>query len=91
MDGAENLQKMLDRISMEDGIVPDFPLLEDVDHRVIDRYGLLNLHESRGRMVPHPTVYVLDKEGRIVYRFVETNYRVRASNRDILQALSSLN
>ena len=82
---------MIDRITMEGGTPPTFPLLEDVDHRVIDRYGLLNLHEARGRMVPHPAVYVVDRSGRVVYRFVETNYRVRVSNADILQVLSSLN
>ena len=40
----------------------DFPLLEDTNHRVIDRYGLLN-PTSKGW--PHPATYVIDKEGKV--------------------------
>jgi peroxiredoxin len=90
VDGKENLDKMLARIAAEGGMQPDFPLLQDIDHEVIDRYGLLNEHEARGRMVPHPAVYVVDMTGHVRWRFVETNYRVRASNGDVLQALSHL-
>jgi peroxiredoxin len=65
----------------------DFPLLEDTNHRVIDRYGLLNPH-SKGW--PHPATYVIDKEGIVRWKFVEVDYKVRATNDMILRALSSL-
>ncbi len=65
----------------------DFPLLQDRQHRVIDRYGILN---PRSPGWPHPATYVVDRNGRVRWRFVETNYRVRASNEQILNALRQL-
>ena len=64
-----------------------FPLLEDQGHRVIDRYGIFN-PKSRGW--PHPATYVIDKTGMVRWRFVETDYRVRPTNNDVLGALKSL-
>jgi peroxiredoxin len=65
----------------------DFPFLEDTNHRVIDRYGLLN-PKSKGW--PHPATYVIDKEGIVRWKFVEVDYKVRATNDMILQALRPL-
>ncbi len=61
--------------------------LEDKNHKVINRYGLLN-PDSPGW--PHPATYVIDLQGLVRWRFVETNYRARASNEQILQLLRKL-
>lgn len=90
VDDREKQQLMIDRVVEEDGIVPDFTMLTDVDHRVIDRYGLFNPDEPRSRPVPHPTTFVIDKEGVVRWKFVEVNYRVRPQNEDILAALMAL-
>ena len=66
---------------------PALVLLEDQGHRVIDRYGILN---SQSRGWPHPATYVIDKTGMVRWRFVETDYRVRPTNDDIVAALKSL-
>lgn len=68
-------------------ITIDFPLLEDVNHRVIDRYGLLN-PTSKGW--PHPATYVIDKQGIVRWKFVEVDYKVRPTNEMIVQAVSAL-
>jgi peroxiredoxin len=60
----------------------NFPLLSDADHRVIDRYGLLN--ESSKRGWPHPATYVIDKKGVVRWKFVEVDYKMRPSNEDVL-------
>jgi len=65
----------------------DFPLLEDKNHKVIDRYGLYN---PEGSGWPHPATYVIDKQGVVRWRFVEVDYTQRASNEQILQALRAL-
>jgi peroxiredoxin len=65
-----------------------FPLLEDQGHRVIDRYGILN-PGSRGW--PHPATYVIDRNGMVRWKFVETDYKVRPKNEDIVAALAALN
>ena len=61
----------------------NFPLLSDADHRVIDRYGLLN--DKAQRPVPHPTTMVIDLKGIVRWRFTEIDYKVRPSNEDILK------
>jgi peroxiredoxin len=65
----------------------EFPLLEDKDHRVIDRYGLLNLE---GKGWPHPATYIIDKTGIVRWKFVEVDYKVRSTNEMILDALKNL-
>ena len=63
----------------------DMLFVEDKNHQVINRYGLLNTKSSLG--IPHPTTYVIDKRGVIVWKFTEVDYRVRPTNEMILEAL----
>jgi peroxiredoxin len=63
-------------------------LLSDTDHRVIDRYGLLN--EQAKRTVPHPATLVIDRKGMVRWRFIETDYKVRPSNDDVLKELMKI-
>jgi peroxiredoxin len=81
---------MIDRVAAEDGRVLDFPLLSDPDHAVIARYGLLNQQDPQARPIPHPTVYVIDREGVVRWKFIEINYKIRPTNEDILGALADL-
>ena len=90
VDGPELLQQMVDRVLSEDSVMIDFPLLSDPDHRVIDRYGIFNIDDPRGREITHPATYVIDRDGVVRWKFVEVNYRVRPSNEDILEALAAL-
>lgn len=90
IDGPEQQQMMIDRVAEEFGVTVDYQLLTDLDHRVIDRYGLFNPDEPRHRPVPHPATYVIDREGVVRFAFVEVNYRVRAENEDILEVLTGL-
>lgn len=71
----------------EGGSKIDFPLLEDRDHAVIDRYGILN---PEGRGWPHPATYVIDRDGVVRWKFVEVDYRIRPTNAMILEALRRL-
>jgi peroxiredoxin len=82
-------QKLITQIKEKYNVDLKFPLLEDPGHKVIDRYGLLNPVSNRG--IPHPAVYVIDKWGIVRWKFVETNYKIRATNEQILEALSPLN
>lgn len=66
-------------------------LLADADHAVIDRYGLLNEQAAaRGRFLPHPTTYVLDKNGVVTWKFTEKDYKIRPTNEMILTELKKL-
>jgi peroxiredoxin len=57
---------------------------------VIDRYGLFNDADPRGRQITHPATFIIDKEGMVRWRFVEVDYRVRPSNEDLLNVLSGI-
>jgi len=65
----------------------EFPFLEDKNHRVIDRYGILN---PDGRGWPHPATYVLDRQGVVRWKFIEVDYTKRPSNEQILAVLKKL-
>jgi alkyl hydroperoxide reductase subunit AhpC len=79
--------KQLITLIEEDGIPVDFPLLEDQDHKLIDRYGLLN---PNGRGIPHPATYVIDMQGIVRWKFVEVDYATRPANEIILTELKAL-
>jgi peroxiredoxin len=65
----------------------DFPLLEDKEHKVINRYGIFN---PDGRGWPHPSIYVIDPKGVVRWKFIEVDYKKRASNQQIRQALAKI-
>lgn len=87
IDDREHLDSMVARVAATDGRTIDFTMLSDPGHRVIDRYGLLN---PSGRGWPHPTTYVIDKSGRVRWKFTEVNYKIRPTNAMVLEALGRL-
>ncbi len=82
---------MVDRVANEnDGYMIDYTLLSDPGAAIINRYGLFNVEDPKGRAIPHPTAYVIDKDGQVHWKFTEVNYRIRPENADILAALAEL-
>ncbi len=66
-------------------------LVSDVDHKVIDLYGLLNQEGAAwGDFLPDPTTYVIDGAGKVRWRFTEKNEAVRPTNQMILAELKKL-
>jgi peroxiredoxin len=65
----------------------DFPLLEDKDHKVINRYGIFN---PDGSAWPHPSTYVIDPRGIVQWKFIEVDYKKRPSNEQIRQQLAKI-
>jgi peroxiredoxin len=92
IDPPERLEMMVERIIDEGGLdpadAPDFRFLSDPGHRVIDRYGVLNPDDERG--IPHPTTLVIDRDGIVRWKFIETDYRIRPTNEMILEALAGV-
>ncbi len=95
-DDVEGAAKMVARQAKEQGGPPNFALLADPDHRVIARYGQLNpelfKNESNpdGYIVPHPATFVIDKLGRVAWKFTDVDARVRPTNEQIIEALKAL-
>lgn len=82
---------MIDRVRDEYGVdMTTMTILSDPDHAVIDRYGIFNDQEARGRPVPHPTTLIIDGEGVVRWRVTETDYTLRPENEEILAALDAI-
>jgi peroxiredoxin len=90
IDGPEEQRLMTERVQADGGPALAFPLLSDPDHAVIARYGLLNQQDPRDRPIPHPTVFVIDGQGVVRWKFIEIDYTLRPTNEDILGALAAV-
>ncbi len=69
-----------------------YRLLSDPNHQTIDAYGLHDAaydgQEFAG--IPHASVYVIDKQGRVTWSRISADYKKRPTNSDIRAALDSL-
>lgn len=65
----------------------------EVDERTVSRYknADIDLAEANGQKdkvyLPVPAVYIISKEGTILYRFFDADYKKRASVKEILEEL----
>ncbi|OLY92627.1 Peroxiredoxin [Cnuella takakiae] len=65
----------------------------EVDERTLERYkkGAVDLLENNGQKgkayLPVPAVYIVNKEGSIVYRYFNDDYKKRVSVREILNEI----
>lgn len=90
-DPLEKLSDIVPKVKSKTNGEFTITLLADADHAVIDRYGLLNEQAAaRGRFVPHPTTYVIDKKGVVRWKFTEKDYKIRPTNQAILDELKKL-
>jgi peroxiredoxin len=66
--------------------------LSDPDHKIIDAYGLRDPAYEGQKVygIPHPAVYVINKQGKVVWAKVESDYKQRPTNEEIRAALDSL-
>lgn len=87
IDSPQDSEKALEKLSEVSPALLTFPLLYDRDHEVIDRYGLLN---PEGEGWPHPATFVIDRNGTVVWRHVDTDYRKRPSNALILEQIQGV-
>jgi len=93
VDDHGKTKQLIDKIAADGNGAVNYTMLSDPGHKVIDAYGLHDpaYNGTKFDGIPHPTVYVIDKNGRIAWAKVETDYKVRPSNTDIRAALEALN
>ena len=87
IDSREDSKQFIQKLNERSAGRIDFPMLEDKNHKVIDRYGVLN---PDGRGWPHPATYVIDKQGVVRWLVVDVDYTKRPTNEQILQELRKL-
>ncbi len=86
IDPPNLLAKMARQVTARGG-APTFTFLSDSAHTVINRYGILN-EQSPGW--PHPSTYVIDRQGIVRWKVTEVNYKVRPTNKMVMDALAKL-
>jgi len=93
VDDHEKTKQLVEKIAADGNGPVNYTMLSDPGHKVIDAYRLHDPAYDGKRFdgIPHPAVYVIDKNGRVAWAKVESDYKVRPSNADIRAALESLN
>ncbi len=90
-DSLDVIGKMIPKVESGSNAKIEITLVSDAEHTVIDRYGLLNEKAAeRGRIMPHPTTYVIDKTQKVRWKFTEVDYKIRPTNAMILTELGKL-
>jgi len=82
-EGPEVWAKLSEELAAYPGPM-DYPILQDLGHRVIDRFGILN---PAGRGWPHPGAYIIDANGIVRWKFVRTDFRERPTNEMMRSAI----
>jgi len=67
--------------------VPAFLLQHMRDDRGLD---LESINNGNASILPIPATFILDKSGKVVWRFVDLDYRTRSEPDDIINALQNL-
>ncbi|CAN5281089.1 hypothetical protein BH20ACI1_BH20ACI1_10410 [soil metagenome] len=91
IDPAEKSLGLIEKISKDGGKVR-FPLLSDPNHQTIDAYGLFDpVYVGKGvEGIPHPAVYLLDKNRNVKWAKIESDYKNRPSNDEIRAELDKM-
>ena len=92
VDAPEASKTLAEKIASDNKGVVNFPLLSDPQHKIIDAYGLRD-EAYKGQDIygiPHPAVYVIDKEGKVRWARIEANYKERPTLAQIRAAVDAL-
>ena len=86
VDGVEQNAKL------HDGLGLSYPILSDSERLAIDAFGLR--HEGGSPMdaeaIARPASFLVDETGRIVWRDLTDDWRVRLRGERVLEALDAL-
>ena len=67
-----------------------FPLLSDVDRTVIDSYDLRHKGGGISDDIARPATFIIGRDGRIVWRQLTDNWRVRVRPEPVLEQLRQI-
>jgi peroxiredoxin len=68
----------------------DFPLLSDPDLVAIDAFGLRHPKGMLDNDIARPATFILDREGRIVWKELTDNWRIRIRPGPVLEQLQKI-
>ena len=92
VDSPAESKGFAEKISADGKGNVSFPMLSDPGHRVIDAYGIRDpdYNGQKFEGIPHPSVYIIDKDGRVAWAKVEKDYKERPVNDEVRAALKNL-
>jgi peroxiredoxin len=96
----ENISKTIEKTKATYNVVTDenskimnaYKVTFELDEKTTEKYkgygvNLVERNGSNGNNLPVPAVYIINKEGKITYRYFDANYKNRASVQEILKNL----
>jgi peroxiredoxin Q/BCP len=84
VDDPDNSREIAEAYGLE------FPLLSDPEAETIRAYGILHEDGGLDGDIARPATFILDREGRIVWRDLTENWRIRARPAEILEELRAI-
>ncbi len=87
-DPPEKTREMIEKVRSSKDVVLTPRFLSDPDLKVTDAYGIRN--SAAKKPIPHPTTVLVDRDGREVWRFTETDYKKRPTDDEIREAVRKL-
>jgi peroxiredoxin len=85
VDSVDDNRKVVEKLGL------DYPVLSDADRKTITAYGLL--HEGAsidGSAIARPATLIIDANGRVQWRYLTENWRVRVKPDAVIDALQKL-
>ncbi len=80
---------MVEEIRYEPGQL-DFPLLSDYEHQAIDAYRIRSPIDHARPVMPYTVTYIINKQGVVTHRFIDTEHGTRPTNEQIREELKKI-
>ena len=92
VDGPAESKQFAEKISADGKGEVTFPILSDPSHQVIDAFGIRDpaYNGQKFEDIPYPSVYLIDKDGRVAWSKVEADYKERPDTAEVEAALQKL-
>ena len=84
VDSIEDNRRVAEKLDI------DYPILSDLEAKAITAYGVLHSEGGMGgKDIARPAIFLIDKDGVIVWRRLTENWRVRVRPEQVLEAILS--
>jgi peroxiredoxin len=79
------------KVAKEYGVAWKAPAVV-LDHMRIDRsLDLESINNGNGTILPIPSTFIIGKNGKVVWNYIDVDYRTRSEPEDIIKALQEIN
>ncbi len=92
VDAQEESKAFAEKIASDGRGKVTFSMLSDSQQQTIAAYGLRDPRYAGQKVegIPYPSVYVIDKAGRVAWARIDKDYKQRPKNSEIRAALAAL-